>query len=126
MIDCDRDQGVGLLVLFFNDLQDFHISNIFIVIPKWLWKICALGSIFLEKHYVNFKLSMGELFPDRNDNFNLSMNVIFVMAIHCFTGKAHLKGALNCHEEALKLHDLCKQLRKIDTFLEILKKAHDR
>lgn len=41
-------------------------------------------------------------------------------------GKAHLKGALNCHEEAMRLHDLCKQLRKIDTFQEILKKAHDR
>ncbi|KAK3085289.1 hypothetical protein FSP39_001133 [Pinctada imbricata] len=41
-------------------------------------------------------------------------------------GKAHLKEALICHEEALRLHDLCKQLRKIDTFLEILKKAHDR
>ena len=43
-----------------------------------------------------------------------------------FTGKAHLKEALNCHEEAIRLHDLCKQLRKIDTFQEILKKAHDR
>ncbi|KAJ8303299.1 hypothetical protein KUTeg_019695 [Tegillarca granosa] len=41
-------------------------------------------------------------------------------------GKAHLKESLICHEEALRFHDLCKQLRKIDTFQEILKKAHDR
>ena len=41
-------------------------------------------------------------------------------------GKAHLKEALICHEEALRLHDLCKQLRKIDTFLDILKTSHDK
>lgn len=40
-------------------------------------------------------------------------------------GKAHLKESLNCYEEALRLHDLCKQLRKIDTFLDILKTSHD-
>ncbi|KAL4234355.1 Rhophilin-2 [Mactra antiquata] len=40
--------------------------------------------------------------------------------------KAHLKEALICHEEALRLHDMCKQLRKIDTFLAILKRAHDK
>lgn len=40
--------------------------------------------------------------------------------------KAHLKEALICHEEALRLHDMCKQLRKIDTFLNILKRAHER
>ncbi|KAH3770301.1 hypothetical protein DPMN_171585, partial [Dreissena polymorpha] len=39
--------------------------------------------------------------------------------------KAHLKESLICHEEALRLHDMCKQLRKIDTFLGILKRAHD-
>ncbi|OWF41315.1 rhophilin-2-B-like [Mizuhopecten yessoensis] len=40
-------------------------------------------------------------------------------------GKAHLKEALMSHEEALRLHDLCKQLRKIDSFVGILKPAHE-
>jgi len=43
-----------------------------------------------------------------------------------FVAKAHLKEALIGHEEALRLHDMCKQLRKVDTFLTILKRAHDR
>ncbi|XP_045191422.1 rhophilin-2-B-like [Mercenaria mercenaria] len=40
--------------------------------------------------------------------------------------KALLKEALMCHEEALRLHNMCKQLRKVDTFLTILKRAHDQ
>ncbi|KAK3597535.1 hypothetical protein CHS0354_018134 [Potamilus streckersoni] len=40
--------------------------------------------------------------------------------------KAHLREALIHHEEALRLHDLCKQLRKIDVFLDILKQTHER
>lgn len=40
--------------------------------------------------------------------------------------KAHLRESLICHEEALRVHDLCKQLRKIDTFMGILKRAHER
>ncbi|XP_052817102.1 rhophilin-2-like [Mya arenaria] len=40
--------------------------------------------------------------------------------------KAHLAESLMCHEEALRLHDMCRQMRKVDTFLSILKRAHDR
>lgn len=40
--------------------------------------------------------------------------------------KSHLKEALMSHEEALRQHDMCKQLRKVDTFLTILKRAHDK
>ena len=52
--------------------------------------------------------------------------LINLFSLFSIVGKAHLKEALNSHEEALRLHDLCKQLRKIDTFLDILKTAHDR
>ncbi|XP_013410860.1 rhophilin-2-A-like isoform X2 [Lingula anatina] len=41
-------------------------------------------------------------------------------------GKAHLREAMIMHEDSMRVHTLCKQLRKIDTFQEILKQAHDR
>ncbi|XP_064599391.1 rhophilin-2-B-like [Liolophura sinensis] len=41
-------------------------------------------------------------------------------------GKGHLREAILLHEEALRIHNLCKQLRKIDTFQGILRHAHDR
>ncbi|XP_074646648.1 rhophilin-2-B-like isoform X2 [Tubulanus polymorphus] len=41
-------------------------------------------------------------------------------------GKGHLSEALVQHEDALRIHGLCKQLRKIDTFQEVLRYAHDR
>ncbi|PVD20306.1 hypothetical protein C0Q70_18460 [Pomacea canaliculata] len=41
-------------------------------------------------------------------------------------GKAHLREAVLSHEEALRVHDLCKQMRKIDTFRDILQKVHAR
>ncbi|XP_072168888.1 rhophilin-1-like isoform X1 [Diadema setosum] len=39
-------------------------------------------------------------------------------------GKAHIRQALMLHEEALRVHDLSKQLRKIDTLKEVLKQFH--
>ncbi|KAK6186398.1 hypothetical protein SNE40_008440 [Patella caerulea] len=41
-------------------------------------------------------------------------------------GKAHLKESVLGHEEALRVHDLCKQLRKVDHFGDILQKTHER
>ncbi|ESO82789.1 hypothetical protein LOTGIDRAFT_155816 [Lottia gigantea] len=41
-------------------------------------------------------------------------------------GKAHLKESVLGHEEALRVHDLCKQLRKVDHYGEILDKTHER
>ncbi|XP_041455302.1 rhophilin-1-like isoform X2 [Lytechinus variegatus] len=41
-------------------------------------------------------------------------------------GKAHIRQALMLHEEALRVHDLSKQLRKIDTLKEVLKKFHSK
>nr|KAG5712634.1 hypothetical protein BaRGS_029689 [Batillaria attramentaria] len=41
-------------------------------------------------------------------------------------GKGHLREAVLSHEEALRVHDLCKQMRKIDLFHDILQKMHDR
>lgn len=41
-------------------------------------------------------------------------------------GKGHLREAVLSHEEALRVHDLCKQMRKIDLFRDILQKMHER
>ncbi|XP_071959182.1 rhophilin-2-like [Antedon mediterranea] len=41
-------------------------------------------------------------------------------------GKAHVKQAVMLHEEALRVHNLSKTLRKIDTLQEVLKHAHTR
>ncbi|KAM5157509.1 rhophilin-1 [Mantella aurantiaca] len=41
-------------------------------------------------------------------------------------GKAHLKKALMEHEEAMRIHGLCKILRKMDILQEVLALAHKR
>ncbi|KAK2166670.1 hypothetical protein LSH36_37g16032 [Paralvinella palmiformis] len=40
--------------------------------------------------------------------------------------KAHLHQAILANEDALRIHNQSRQLRKIDTFHEILRKSHDR
>jgi len=42
------------------------------------------------------------------------------------TAKAHLHQAILANEDALRIHNQSRQLRKIDTFHEILRKSHDR
>ncbi|CAH2286122.1 rhophilin-1 isoform X2 [Pelobates cultripes] len=41
-------------------------------------------------------------------------------------GKAHLKKAIMKHEEAMRIHGLCKILRKMDILQEVLTSAHKR
>ncbi|XP_070604474.1 rhophilin-1 isoform X1 [Erythrolamprus reginae] len=41
-------------------------------------------------------------------------------------GKAHLKKAIIGHEEAMRIHSLCKVLRKMDILQEVLSLAHKR
>ncbi|XP_078526573.1 rhophilin-2 [Lissotriton helveticus] len=41
-------------------------------------------------------------------------------------GKAHLRKAIICHEEALRITGLCRKLRNIDILQEILSAAHTR
>uniref|UniRef100_A0A8C5SIL9 Rhophilin Rho GTPase binding protein 1 n=1 Tax=Laticauda laticaudata TaxID=8630 RepID=A0A8C5SIL9_LATLA len=41
-------------------------------------------------------------------------------------GKAHLKKAIIKHEEAMRIHSLCKILRKMDILQEVLSLAHKR
>ncbi|XP_030409777.1 rhophilin-1 isoform X1 [Gopherus evgoodei] len=41
-------------------------------------------------------------------------------------GKAHLKKAIMRHEEAMRIHSLCKILRKMDILQEVLSFAHKR
>lgn len=40
-------------------------------------------------------------------------------------GKAHLREALLLHEESLRLHRMCRQLRQVDTLQERLRTSHD-
>ncbi|KAF8774846.1 Rhophilin-2 like protein [Argiope bruennichi] len=40
-------------------------------------------------------------------------------------GKAHLRASLLLHEEGLRLHRMCRQLRQIDNLQERLRMAHD-
>lgn len=42
------------------------------------------------------------------------------------SGKAHLRKAIVCHEEALRVCGLCKKLRNIDVLQEVLTAAHKR
>jgi hypothetical protein len=53
-------------------------------------------------------------------------NVLTLTLTFSFTGKGHLREAVLSHEEALRVHDLCKQMRKIDLFRDILQKMHER
>ncbi|KAL0977981.1 hypothetical protein UPYG_G00164290 [Umbra pygmaea] len=41
-------------------------------------------------------------------------------------GKAHLRRAVMCHEEALRIHSLCRHLKKLDVLREILHASHKR
>ncbi|XP_046906876.1 rhophilin-2 isoform X1 [Hypomesus transpacificus] len=41
-------------------------------------------------------------------------------------GKAHLRRAVMGHEEALRIHSLCRNLRKLDLLHEILQASHKR
>jgi hypothetical protein len=41
-------------------------------------------------------------------------------------GKAHLRRALIRHEEAMRVHGLCKILRKMDILQEVLSFVHKR
>ncbi|TRY97594.1 hypothetical protein DNTS_033220 [Danionella cerebrum] len=41
-------------------------------------------------------------------------------------GKAHLRKAIIRHEEALRLHGICKMLRKMDLLQEVLAHTHSR
>uniref|UniRef100_A0A8D0CEL7 Rhophilin, Rho GTPase binding protein 2 n=1 Tax=Scleropages formosus TaxID=113540 RepID=A0A8D0CEL7_SCLFO len=43
-----------------------------------------------------------------------------------FPGKAHFRRAIMGHEEALRAHNLCRHLRKLDVLREILQASHKR
>ncbi|CAH1779021.1 unnamed protein product [Owenia fusiformis] len=68
----------------------------------------------------------GKLHVEENENTSMLSRVPSDEDDKKQLARAHLKDALLLHEEALKHHDRCKHLRKIDTFQEVLKHAHDR
>ncbi|KAM6457696.1 rhophilin-1 isoform 2-T2 [Liasis olivaceus] len=71
-----------------------------------------------EKAFLQFHISMPEgpaprlLLQDQEERRRL--------------GKAHLKKAIIEHEEAMRIHSLCKILRKMDILQEVLSFAHKR
>uniref|UniRef100_A0A8K9X5E5 Rhophilin Rho GTPase binding protein 1 n=1 Tax=Oncorhynchus mykiss TaxID=8022 RepID=A0A8K9X5E5_ONCMY len=60
----------------------------------------------------------------RNDDCGGSEIVLFVYRRKL--GKAHLRRALIRHEEAMRVHGLCKILRKMDILQEVLSFVHKR
>lgn len=41
-------------------------------------------------------------------------------------GRAHIRRAIQGHEEALRIYSLCKHINKLDVLQEILKASHQR
>ena len=65
--------------------------------------------------------------PEKSKNrFFVYILIFFKFDFTMLTGKGHLREAVLSHEEALRVHDLCKQMRKIDLFRDILQKMHER
>ncbi|XP_029448034.1 rhophilin-1 isoform X1 [Rhinatrema bivittatum] len=83
---------------------------------------CSLGSetefLAHEKAFLQFHVtvpegpSAGLMLKDQEERRKL--------------GKAHLKKAIMCHEEAMRIHGLCKVLRKMDILQEVLSFTHKR
>ncbi|XP_064641386.1 rhophilin-2-B-like [Lineus longissimus] len=87
---------------------------------------CAIG--ILQVNDVDDADIMSKLYPGLHAHMNNvsfesfpSKNEDQLMLV-----KGHLREALVQHEEAMHAHSYCKQLRKIDTFQEVLRYAHDR
>lgn len=63
---------------------------------------------------------------DQNKSMTIDICVPHTRDEQQLLGKAHLRGALLLHEESIRVHRLCRQLRKIDMLIETLKSTHDR
>lgn len=50
----------------------------------------------------------------------------FKLWAYTYTGKAHLRRAVIRHEEAMRVHGLCKILRKMDILQDVLSLTHKR
>lgn len=55
-----------------------------------------------------------------------SCRSVGLSSLRSLAGKAHLKKAIMKHEEAMRIHGLCKILRKMDILQEVLSFAHKR
>lgn len=64
-----------------------------------------------------------KVYPDADEQ---SMELPKTFEARRNLGKAHLNQAVMIHEEAMRVHSLSKNLRKIDTLQEILRHSHDR
>ncbi|XP_030046093.1 rhophilin-1 [Microcaecilia unicolor] len=98
----------------FKALSHYYAANAFCD--------CSLGSEAEsqdhEKAFLQFHVTMPEgsspglILQDQEERRKL--------------GKAHLKKAIMCHEEAMRIHGLCKVLRKMDILQEVLSFTHKR
>lgn len=51
---------------------------------------------------------------------------LYLISLIPFSGKAHLRQAIQGHEEALRIYGLCHHLNKLDALQDILRASHKR
>ncbi|KAK2517457.1 Rhpn1 [Columba guinea] len=76
------------------------------------------------KDYVPF--SWTTMVHVKSEHFKALSHYFAAVALCDCPGKAHLKKAIMKHEEAMRIHGLCKILRKMDILQEVLSFAHKR
>ncbi|KAG2458444.1 RHPN1 protein, partial [Polypterus senegalus] len=76
------------------------------------------------KDYVPF--SWVTMVQVKSEHFKALSHYYAAVAFCDSEGKAHLKKAIIKHEEAMRIHSLCKTLRKIDILQEVLSFTHKR
>uniref|UniRef100_A0AAR2IHC2 Rhophilin, Rho GTPase binding protein 1 n=1 Tax=Pygocentrus nattereri TaxID=42514 RepID=A0AAR2IHC2_PYGNA len=81
-------------------------------------------SVPLLKDYVPF--SWISVVQVKTQHFRALAHYYTAIALCDCTGKAHLRKAIIRHEEALRLHGVCKMLRKMDILQEVLSYGHTR
>uniref|UniRef100_A0A671K7U9 Rhophilin-1-like n=1 Tax=Sinocyclocheilus anshuiensis TaxID=1608454 RepID=A0A671K7U9_9TELE len=76
---------------------------------------CSSGEL------LNISCTQINVEPPSIYSFSAGENILILFH---FEGKAHLRKAIIRHEEALRLHGVCKLLRKMDILQEVLSHAH--
>ncbi|XP_065442409.1 rhophilin-1 isoform X6 [Chrysemys picta bellii] len=76
------------------------------------------------KDYVPF--SWATMVHVKSEHFKALSHYYAAVALCDCPCKAHLKKAIMRHEEAMRIHSLCKILRKMDILQEVLSLAHKR
>ncbi|TMS20399.1 Rhophilin-1 [Larimichthys crocea] len=78
----------------------------------------------LMKDYVPF--SWASMVQVKSEHFRALSHYYAAVALCDHTCKAHLRRAVIRHEEAMRVHSLCKILRKMDILQDVLSLTHKR